>query len=180
MAEIEEKHPPASLQEWDSAREVNVALKLGTASHANPRELLVGTWRLISCNAHRRNGQVLPIYGARPEGRLFYDSIGNMSVHIMRTGRPKFKDAQKFRATMDEMRAAYQGYEAYFSTYDMDLEKSRIDHRVLGGLFPNWTGSIQCRYYRFDGPDRLILSTEPVGARPARRTIVTLIWERLC
>ena len=53
--------------------------------------LFVGTWKLISCNAHRRNGQVLPIYGPEPQGRLFYDAAGNMSVHIMQAGRPNFR-----------------------------------------------------------------------------------------
>ena len=143
------------------------------------RDLLVGTWKLVSCNAHRRNGQVVPIYGEHPEGRLFYDAAGNMSVHIMRGGRPAFKDALKFRATDEEMRAAYQGYEAYFSTYQVDCDRCVIDHHVLGGLFPNWTGSVQSRFFRFDGPDRLTLSTEPLGAQPARKTVVALVWERL-
>jgi hypothetical protein len=143
---------------------------------ANP---FVGTWRLVSCHAHRRNGQVVPIYGPDPEGRLFYDAAGNMSVHIMQSGRARFHAAEKFRATDAEMRAAYRGYEAYFSTYDVDEEHGLINHHVVGGLFPNWTGTIQARYYRFNGPDRLVLSTEPIGSAPARRTIVTLIWERI-
>jgi hypothetical protein len=141
--------------------------------------MLVGTWKLISCNAHRRNGQVVPIYGENPEGRLFYDAAGNMSVHLMRAGRPMFKDGYKFRATDEEMRAAYQGYEAYFSTYVVDPEKCLIHHTVLGGLFPNWTASIQSRYYRFEGPNRLTLSTEPMDSLPSRRTVVALVWERL-
>jgi hypothetical protein len=163
MAITYEKHAPGALSGWQ----------------ALPASLFVGTWRLISCNAHRRNGQVVPIYGAEPDGRLFYDAAGNMSVHIMRTGRPSFRSAQKFRATDTEMRAAYQSYEAYFSTYEVDEEGGVINHYVAGGLFPNWTGTLQPRYYRFDGPDRLTLSTEPVGAVPTRRTIVTLVWERL-
>lgn len=144
-----------------------------------PSNPFVGTWKLISCNAHRRSGQVLPIYGPSPEGRLFYDAAGNMSVHIMQGGRPPFKEPYKFRATVQEMRAAYQGYEAYFSTYQVDWERCVVNHRVLGGLFPNWTGTIQPRHFRFEGPDRLILSTEPIGSVPNRRTIVTLAWERL-
>ena len=55
-----------------------------------------------------------------------------------------------------------------------------VNHRVLGGLFPNWTGSMQSRYYKFEGMDRLLLSTEPLDSVPGRRTIVTLTWERLC
>ncbi len=144
-----------------------------------PSNPFVGTWKLIFCNAYRRNGQILPIYGPNPEGRLFYDAAGNMSVHIMQAGRPPFKDSQKFRATEQEMRAAYQGYEAYFSTYEVDWENCLVNHRVLGGLFPNWTGTIQARHFRFDGPDHLTLSTEPVGKPQNGRTVVTLVWERL-
>jgi hypothetical protein len=144
-----------------------------------PSNAFVGTWRLISCDAHRRNGQVLPIYGPEPQGRLFYDAAGNMSVHIMQAGHPPFKEAHKFRATDLEMRTAYQGYEAYFSTYEVDWERCMISHRVQGGLFPNWTGTLQSRFYRFEGPDRLILSTEPFDSLPTRRTVVTLVWERL-
>lgn len=143
------------------------------------RNPFVGTWKLISCNAHRRNGRILPIYGANPQGRLFYDTAGNMSVHIMRAERSRFREEDKFRATLEEMRAAYQGYEAYFSTYEVDWERCVIHHRVLGGLFPNWTGSVQSRFYRFEGEDQLILSTEPIDAMPVKRTIVTLTWVRL-
>jgi hypothetical protein len=139
----------------------------------------VGTWKLISCNAHRRNGQVVPIYGADPEGRLFYDAAGNMSVHIMQAGRACFSTNQKFRATEQEMRAAYQGYEAYFSTYEIDCDQGVVRHRVQGGLFPNWTGSVQSRYFRFEGDKRLILSTEPIDSASSRKTVVTLTWERL-
>ncbi len=77
------------------------------------------------------------------------------------------------------MRAAYQGYEAYFSTYEIDAAQCVIRHRVDGGLFPNWTGSVQSRYYKFEGPDRLVLSTEPIDGPSAKRTVVTLMWERL-
>ncbi len=139
----------------------------------------VGTWKLVSCDARRRSGQVVSIYGPDPEGRLIYDAAGNMSVHIMRAGRPPFRDPQKFRATEEEMRAAYQGYEAYFSTYEVDWDRCQVNHKVLGGLFPNWTGTLQARYFRFEGPDRLILSTEPVGSTPNHHTVVTLTWERL-
>jgi hypothetical protein len=103
-----------------------------------------------------------------------------MSVHIMRSQRPNFHGNEKFRATDEEMRAAYQGYEAYFSTYSVDRERGVVNHQVLGGLFPNWTGSIQTRFYKFEGADRLLLSTEPLDKVPVGRTIVTLTWERLC
>ena len=138
----------------------------------------VGLWKLVSCDAVRSNGSILPIYGKNPVGRLFYDAEGNMSVHIMKTGRPNFKSDNKFKATPQEVRAAYEGYEAYFSTYDFDREKGLIIHHLIGGLFPNWTDSDQIRYYRFNG-NQLILSTEPIGIMPIHKTIVTLVWEKL-
>lgn len=138
----------------------------------------VGVWKLVSIDAVRRSGGILPIYGKNPIGRLYYDEAGNMSVHFMRSGRPKFKSETKFRATAQEMRAAYESYEAYFSTYEVDEEKHLVYHKVLGGLFPNWTGTIQSRYYQFEG-SHLILSTEPIGSRPSGKTIVTLVWERI-
>lgn|SRR5574341_26639 len=138
----------------------------------------VGVWKLVSCDAIRKDGSALPIYGKNPIGRLYYDVAGNMSVHIMRAGRPSFKGDTKFRATPDEMRTAYERYEAYFSTYVIDGENCMIHHTVIGSLFPNWTGTIQSRHYKFED-DRLILSTDPIGYISKEKTIVTLVWERL-
>jgi hypothetical protein len=140
---------------------------------------LVGVWKLISCDAIRTKGTRIPIYGKRPVGRLFYDATGNMSVHIMKPARRGCRSETKFGASDDEMKSAYEGYEAYFSTYTVDAERRTIDHKVLGSLFPNWTGSTQTRFYAFDGQNRLVLSTAPLGSTPAERPIVQLVWERL-
>jgi hypothetical protein len=163
MAIMYEKRVLGTLQDWEPV----------------PSNPLVGTWRLVSCDAYRRNGQVQPLYGPDPEGRLVYDAAGRMSVQVMRTDRPVFQAGQKRRGTGDELRAAYQGYEAYFSTYEVDEPNGIINHRVQGALFPNWIGTNQARYFRFDGPDRLVLSTDPIGSTPTRHTIVTLVWERM-
>lgn len=139
----------------------------------------VGVWKLVSCDAARSKGGAMPIYGKNPIGRLYYDAAGNMSVHIMRAGRARFAADTKFRATVDEMRTAYESYEAYFSNYVVDAATHRIHHTVIGGLFPNWAGSVQSRFYEFDGDDRLILSTAPIGADAGQDPIITLIWERI-
>jgi hypothetical protein len=138
-----------------------------------------GVWRLLSCDASREDSAGVPVYGKSPIGRLYYDESGNMSVHIMRAGRPRFKSDSKFRATQDEMRAAYESYEAYFSTYVVDADQHIIRHTVIGGLFPNWAGSVQTRFYAFFGSDRLVLSTAPIGVDSGGATVVTLIWERI-
>jgi hypothetical protein len=61
----------------------------------------------------------------------------------------------------------------------LDTEKQTISHKVVGSLFPNWTGSIQRRHYVFDGEDRVVLSTEPIGSVPLSGPIVELVWERM-
>ena len=140
---------------------------------------LVGVWKLVSCDAIRTNGTRIPIYGKRPIGRLFYDAAGHMSVHIMKSDRPRCESSTKFGASDEEMKSAYEGYEAYFSTYTLDTDGRTISHKVTGSLFPNWTGSIQHRYYAFDDHKRLLLSTAPIGSTPIDGPIVQLIWERM-
>jgi hypothetical protein len=139
----------------------------------------VGVWKLVTCDAVRKKHGRVPIYGKKPIGRLYYDAAGNMSVHIMKAGRPRSESATKFGVAPDEMRLAYEGYEAYFSTYVFDSQRHLISHTVIGGLFPNWTGTVQERFYRFEGDRRLILSSEPLGAASGDNTSVTLVWERL-
>lgn len=140
---------------------------------------LVGVWKLVACEAIRTNGSLVPIYGKRPVGRLYYDAQGNMSVHIMRAGRAPSLGETKFAASDEEMKAAYEGYEAYFSKYKLDQASGTVSHKVVGSLFPNWTGSIQHRYYEIDSRGQLILSTAPIGSSPNGKTIVKLTWERL-
>ncbi len=102
-----------------------------------------------------------------------------MSVHLMRRNRPNFQNSTKFLATSEERNTAFEGYEAYFSTYEFSESEGIIHHSVIGGLFPNWAGTIQSRYYRFEGGNRLILSNMPFNGVRSDKTTVTLVWERL-
>jgi hypothetical protein len=102
-----------------------------------------------------------------------------MSVHIMRGSRRAFQGDSKLGRCDSEAREAFEGYEAYFATYAVDAERRIIEHKVIGSLFPNWTGTIQTRFYEFDGPNRLVLSTQPAGAAPRGKSLVRLTWERL-
>ena len=138
-----------------------------------------GVWKLVSCEAIRRNGTAIPIYGREPVGRLYYDENGNMSVHIMRADRQPIQGDSKFGRRDGDVRAAFEGYEAYFSTYAVDTERRTIEHRVIGSLFPNWTGTVQTRFYEFEGRDRLVLSSQPAGSEGNAKTVVKLVWERL-
>src|SRR6266566_6309407 len=45
---------------------------------------VVGTWRLISIEATRLNGEVIHNWGQNPTGLIIYDSSGRMAVQFMR------------------------------------------------------------------------------------------------
>ena len=147
-----------------------------TGSSDNP---FVGTWKLVSCEALRRNGEAVPLYGLDPLGRLYYDPNGNMSVHIMRRDRAPLRSKGSTPPDAEEARLAYEGYQAYFSTYVVDAGRHLIHHNVIGSLFTNWTGTTQTRAYRFEGSNRLVLSSPPNGDGRTAKTIVKLVWERM-
>ena len=90
---------------------------------------LVGTWKLVSYEVQRPNGEVLYPYGQKAAGRLIYDATGHMAVQIMRPDRPK---AERGKATAAEMQAAYGGYVAYFGTYSVNAKGDTVVHQVEG------------------------------------------------
>jgi len=101
-------------------------------------------------------------------GRLMYDEQGEMSAHLMRSGRPREA------ATTEAARAAaYQAYLAYFGPFTIDPDKPIVVHHVVGSSRPDWIGSEQVRYYGFPADNTLTLSL-----KSGDRVTQTLTWER--
>ena len=141
------------------------------------REQLIGTWRLISvCAIRQSDGEVKHPFGKRSVGQLMYDSIGNMSVVIMRPERPRSSINDKFQATTGEIKSAFEGFEAYFGAYEIDDEKEVVIHHIEGSSFPNWEGTAQTRFVELSG-NQLTLKTPPLPYRDATFTW-KLVWER--
>jgi Lipocalin-like domain len=137
----------------------------------------VGAWRLVSFESRDGEGRVHRPLGEDVVGQLLYDAHGNMSAILMRPDRPRFASEDLQRGTDAEVRAAFDGFLAYFGTYTVDAAKATVAHHVRAAAYPNWVGGDQVRHYRFEGP-RLVLSTPAlqVGGRPLTST---LVWERL-
>ena len=138
---------------------------------------LVGTWRLMSYEARDSKGQIQYPLGEHVSGQLIYDAAGHMSAHVMRNDRPLFAANDSARGTDAEVRAAFEGYTAYFGTYTIDTKKQTVTHRVRGASYPNWVARDQLRYYKFDG-SRLSLSAPPMVVGGQTFDFV-LIWERI-
>ena len=100
-----------------------------------------------------------------------------MSAMLMKPDRPLFASQDLCRGTDAEVRAAFDGFIAYFGTYTVDATKGIVTHHVRAASYPNWVGGDQVRYYKFDGT-RLVLSTPPIqmGSRPLT---TVLVWQRV-
>src|SRR3990167_5303780 len=108
-----------------------------TAAARNP---LVGTGKPVSSEERAASGKpVTPLdYGPNPVGILMYDDTGHMSVHAMRRGRPRLGSDDIHRATPEQAKAAFVGYNGYFGTYEVDQRAGVVIHHVEGSLIPDW------------------------------------------
>jgi lipocalin-like protein len=144
---------------------------------------VVGTWRLVSVETLRPNGEVSHEWmGRNPLGLIIYDATGLMAVQIMRDPRPTFAPGRgccipERTATPEEIGAAYEGYYAYFGGYEVDEREGAVVHRVQGSLWPREVGRDYKRRAEVSG-DRLTLTTphfQWAGEQRANR----LTWERV-
>ena len=136
----------------------------------------VGIWRLVVSQFTPADGAIIYPYGKDALGMLIYDRDRHMSVQIMRPDRSAFVSGDLREGTPEEIKAAFDGYVAYFGTYEVNEEESTVTHSIKGSLFPNWIGLNQKRFFEFSG-NCLTLKTQPM---PAAGTTVygILVWER--
>ena len=59
--------------------------------------------------------------------------------------------------------AAYDGYVAYFGTYDVDESRGEVIHHVEGSLMPSYTDTEQPRPIKVDGDELVIEPTTSEG-----------------
>jgi hypothetical protein len=136
------------------------------------QDRLAGTWRLVSFTLKHPTGRETHPYGQDAQGTLVYDGRGHMAGQIMCLRRPAFASDRPRGGTDHEVRAAFEGYIAYFGHYVIDEAKQMVIHHVEGSLLPNWVGTQQKRSIAWRG-EQLLLSA-PIEAG----VIVEIIWER--
>ena len=134
---------------------------------------LIGAWRLVSFETVS-NGAVTYPYGADGCGSLLYSADGRMSVILSRANRPALPTADPLAPVTAEKAAAFESCFAYSGTFT--VAPDRVVHRLEQCTFPNWIGTEQVRYARFDGP-RLVLETPPMPMGGVD-VVSRLVWER--
>ncbi|MBM3882834.1 MAG: hypothetical protein FJ387_24445 [Verrucomicrobia bacterium] len=135
------------------------------------RERFVGTWKLVSFENRTAEGEVTFPFGEDATGCLIYTAAGRMSVMLSKAGRAPFGTPDPMAVEVEEKAAAFESCIAYAGTYEVG--EGRIIHRLEQCTLPNWIGSEQMRFYRFEG-DRLILETPPTPTT-GRETVSRLI-----
>jgi hypothetical protein len=147
-------------------------LLLAGGVHATPAEEaakaaaigLAGSWQLVRFENTDAKGKVEKPFGDHPRGLFVYDSTGHLSINIARNPpTPPFAKGDD-EGTDAEVRAAYDGYVAYFGTYRVDAANHAVIHVVEGSLKPSYTGTDQPRPYKLTGDVLVIGATRPDGS----------------
>ena len=145
-----------------------------TAEHRR----FVGFWKPVTTESRTAGGRLLP-REARPErtGFLIYTAAGYMAVHLMDSGRPRYKGSQP---TPEEAHMAIRTYgSAYFGPYTIHQAEGYVVHHQLGMINPGGgVGTDTIRGYRFEGDNRLILMPpkQSVNGETVQRFVT---WERV-
>jgi Lipocalin-like domain len=138
---------------------------------------VVGAWTLVSYETVTADGtRTLPL-GADAVGMAVYLANGRVSIQFMRRDRPRFQSGDAWRGTLEEERAAFEGFFGYAGRYTLDAKRSTVTHHVEISSAPNYAGTDLVRTFSLSG-DRLTLRT-PLRTLAGQAAASTLIWERV-
>ena len=76
-------------------------------------------------------------YGDNPLGKVIFDNNGNFVAQLMKSDRKEFEADNQFGGTPEEIKEAFEGYTAYYGTYEVKDYKTLVN-KVEGSLYPNW------------------------------------------
>ena len=136
---------------------------------------LVGTWKLVSFELRREDGQVGHPFGEDAIGYGVFTENGYFFSSLMSAERPKFASRGIMGGTVEEKASAVETYSSYCGRYEVQGKKINI--HVEMSLFPNWVGGKQERFFEVEG-DRLMVSTPPMLIRGVTGRGYS-IWERV-
>jgi hypothetical protein len=160
------------------------AAKAQAPSGASVRAQLIGSWRLVSRESRRANGEVEtdPGLSAVPLGVLIYDQSGHVAAQLSRRDRTvamigeECQTAAATKGTPDTAQTIL-GYDAYFGTYQINEQESIVTHHLEAAIFPGDVGKDIKRHFTVSG-DRLTI-TFNTTTRDNVKVTRTLIWERM-
>jgi hypothetical protein len=152
-------------------------LSAQTAPANSIQQAILGTWKLISyVREDLPSGAKSDVMGAHPSGYINYGRDGRMIVIVVGSDRKKPADGV---ATPEEAQALIKSLLAYAGTYTIDSQAQTVTHHIDISWDQSRTGTDYVRSCKLEG-NHFTLTTEP-STDPAtgKKTVRTLIWERL-
>lgn len=138
---------------------------------------VVGTWKLVSYDTQTADGVKTFPLGQDLVGLAIYLPNGRVSIQFMRRDRPTFKSGDAWRGTLEEERAAFEGFFGYAGRYTIDAARSIVTHHLEVASAPNYVGIDLVRTFSIAG-NRLTLRTSE-RQLAGQTSSSTLIWERV-
>lgn len=153
-------------------------------STSSARAQLIGSWRLVSRQSTRANGEVETDAGlsVTPLGILIYDQSGHVAAQLSRRDRTlailpeECQAAITTKGTPDTAQTIL-GYDAYFGTYKVNESDGTVTHHLEAALFPGDIGKDIERHFAISG-DQLTI-TFNTTTREGVKVTRTLIWQRM-
>lgn len=153
---------------------------IGSAqSHPIKKEMLVGTWKLVSWSNVTDKGVInKEAFGRTPSGFLTYTSDGRMSAILTAGGRKPLTTGWALAPT-EEKAAAFVTSYAYAGTFT--VKGDQVIHHVEACTVQNVVGTDYVRLITELQSDRVTLRTlEPVlWTDGVRYAYMELVWERI-
>lgn len=157
---------------------VAMAIVLASASQGfSQQESPLGAWRLVSYDTVTPDGARSFPLGEDLAGMAIYLPNGRVSIQFMRKDRPRFTTGDAWRGTLDEEKAAFEGFFGYAGRYTLDAAKRTVTHHIEVASAPNYVGTDLVRTFSISG-NRLTLRT-PQRQLAGQTSSSTLIWERI-
>jgi hypothetical protein len=118
------------------------------ATAAGEADTLVGRWKLLSAEDIRADGSVARLpWGAHPVGTIVVEG-GACYVQIMSADVPNFTGSTPVR---EQMKATLvSSYIAYSGPCVVDETKGSVTLKVEAAWRPDYVGTEQVRYFRFE------------------------------
>jgi Lipocalin-like domain len=117
----------------------------GAVARKSTKELLVGTWDLISQEQVLADGSKRLDFGPDSKGVNIYTADGRFFVLFVHGDLPKIATRDRTKATAEEATAIVAGSIGYFGSYTIDEASKMIVYRVEGTTFVNMLGVEQRR-----------------------------------
>ncbi len=130
------------------------------------KDMLVGTFRLVSLEARRSDGEISHPFGDAPIGVFIFDPDGNFAVQLMDPDR-----------TSGGATPAGNAHMAMFGTYRVDGDQQTFTLTPDGATHPALIGSEVLRYVDFR--DGLAIFNTPTQEVDGLETTTYITWRKV-